>query len=83
LTDTTVPDSPVLSHSQLLCKIPFGVKIGSEMNVISIANRTTLFVHSIKYSPPKNWAPFKQRELRQQEQHKASDKGQKDRKTAV
>jgi hypothetical protein len=39
LSDTTVADPSVLSHCVLLCKIPFGRKIGSEINVISIANQ--------------------------------------------
>jgi len=39
LSDTTVADPPVLSHCVLLCKIPFGEKTGSEINLISIANQ--------------------------------------------
>jgi hypothetical protein len=72
LTDTTVSDSPVLSYSQLLCKIPFGGRTGSEMNVISIATRTavrlSLFVqYHCQARPSHKLGPFKQRELRQQE----------------
>jgi hypothetical protein len=55
-----VSDPPVLSYSQLLCKIPFGGRICTEMNVISIATRTAVKVitvcTSVKHGPPTNWA---------------------------